>query len=106
VSGPCAAATVVLLAKQQQLGPQPRGAGTAAQAFGQQLVQKVTQVQSRAAPFVAHVEKFEALTVPSQSMPQLKCGVPLRGIMLWLPTIEPNSVACPPATCPSRQNSE
>ena len=26
-----------------------------------------------------------------------------KGIMLWLPTIQPQTVGCPPTTCPSRQ---
>ena len=41
--------------------------------MGQQLVQKVTQVQSGApTPLVAQLEYGEVLTVPSKSMPQLK----------------------------------
>jgi hypothetical protein len=44
---------------QQQPGP----------ALGQQLVQKVTHVQSGAAPLVAQPEYCEALTVPSKSIP-------------------------------------
>ena len=58
---------VVLLppptATQQQPGP----------ALGQQLVQKVTHVQSGAPmPLVAQPEYGEVLTVPGKSIPQLK----------------------------------
>ena len=53
----------LLLDTQQQPGP----------AVGQQLVQKVTQVQSGApTPLLAQLEYGEVLTVPSKSMPQLK----------------------------------
>lgn len=62
-------ASVVVLDTQQQPGP----------AFGQQLVQNVTQVQSTGLPsggtFVSQSEYGLAETVPGKSMPQLKCGV-------------------------------
>ena len=61
------------LETQQQSGPIPGG--------GQHDVQNVIHVQSGALPFVAHVEYFDAVTVPGKSMPQLKCGVLGAGII-------------------------
>ena len=66
---------VVALDTQQQPGP----------AFGQQLVQNVTQVQSTGLPpggtLVPQSEYGLAETVPGKSIPQLKCGVFGPGIM-------------------------
>ena len=70
-------------------------------------MQKVIHVQSiNFAPGLTGVAQFEyllAVTVPSKSMPQLKWGVFSRGIILWLPIMEPNTVGWPPVTWPSRQ---
>ena len=66
-------------------------------------MQKVIHVQSGAAcALLDQLPYADWVTVPSKSIPQLKCGVPLTVFIEWLPIMVPSAWAWEPLTCPSR----